>query len=95
MKKFNSDMIDLMEKLNEIEGNIERVVVNQQSLVITLDILLGVLESKKVITKKEMQKKFKELRDSANVTKNDNIKESPDQQYFDWLIEECKTHGNA
>jgi len=94
MIKYNSNMEELANKINELQEHINEMANNQRSLVIAMDVLIGVLESNKIITKKQMQRKFQKMRDASRVPNKKDGKESY-QHYLNWLIEECKTHGNA
>ena len=92
MKKFNTDNTEFLEMVGEMQNYINELSINQQYLSLTVDILLNILESKKLITKKQMQQMFKKMQ---NKQETQNIKSVHKQKYLDWLIKDCTTHGNA
>lgn len=96
MIRYNADSEELVKKINELQEYINSMSTNQKMLIITLDVLTRLLESKKIITKKQMQKEFEKMQDgNSTANKDEDVDEIPPQEYFDWLIEKCEVHGNA
>jgi len=94
MIKYNSAIDELVGKVNEMHQHMNEMASNQRSLVIALDVLVGVLESNKIITKKQLQGKFQKMKKESKRPNKKAVDESF-KHYLTWLIEECKTHGNA